>query len=237
MNYNLIKAPNSAEFGSITADIFCQAISDTVLPKVILPTGETVRDFYAALRAKKPAPFIYVQLDEYKGLGSQDPKLFSNWLARDILDPLGIDQRMIFKSDAPQPDLETQRVSQWLNNSGPVDLAVIGIGSNGHVGFNEPGSHFDQSVHVQTLAAETIRANKAYWKYEGDDFPSQAYTLGIGDLRKAKKTILLVKGQEKAAILQRALLGDMTVDVPASYLQRQAGLTIVADSAALSLIG
>lgn len=234
MKYTVVEASNDTEFGLKAKAAFYAAIDGLSMPNVVLPTGETPRPFYQALRddGSKPA-FTYVQLDEYLGLAESDPRLFAAWLARDVLDPLDIKIRLTFNS-AAEPEQEVRRMRDRLAVHGPIDIAVLGIGSNGHIGFNEPGSSFDHGVRIVDLAVETIAANKAYWPQSGTSFPAQAFTLGLADLKAARQTILLVRGEGKAEILRRALLGEITPDVPGSYLQRQKGLTIVADTAALS---
>lgn len=233
MRYNIVAASNNEDFGQKAKLAFYQSIKGAPeVPKVILPTGSTPEPFYAALRDDPFAPsFAYRQLDEYLGLKAGDIRLFSEWLGRDVLDPLGITNRMVFNS-AADPHSEVQRIMSWCMQHGAAHTAIIGLGNNGHVGFNEPGSSFGSRVRVVDLTPETIAANQTYWK--GQTVPTQAITLGIADLIEAENTILLVRGAAKADILYQALYGPVSPDVPASYLQCQKNLTIVADRAALA---
>lgn len=235
MKYTVVPALNDEEFGEKAADVFLRALgSFEKTPSVVLPTGNTPLPFFAVLRERAQSqalrPFNSLQLDEYLGLPDGDARLFSRWLAHEVLDPLKISSRMIFNS-AADPSEEVNRIKAWHALNGAMDLAVIGIGENGHVGFNEPGAKFDHRANIVTLSGQTIEANTSYGR---GDVPRKAITLGIGDLRRAYETILLVRGERKAEILAKAMLGEVTTDIPASYLQQQPRLTIVADTAALS---
>jgi glucosamine-6-phosphate deaminase len=237
MKYNVIKASNDTEFGLLAKAAFCDAIRGVPYAKVILPTGDTPLPFYRALRddCGNIPNFVYVQLDEYCEMELDDERTFANWLAREVLDPLNIRMRQTFNS-AAIPDREASKMQRWMDGCLPLHLAVLGIGENGHVGFNEPGSSFDSKVRVVNLHPETIEQQKRYWSNSTLPPATQAFTLGISELRQATQTILLVRGEKKAQILRDALYGDITPDVPASYLQKQSRLTIIADEAALALI-
>ncbi len=234
MPYNII-ATAEADHGHQARRAFCQTLASVPhLPKVILPTGSSPAPFYQSLRDHPSIPsFSYLQLDEYLGLDVRDKRLFSKWLDRDVLNPLNIQNRMIFNS-AANPDDEVRRILAWYKQHGAADMAVIGIGLNGHIGFNEPGSSFDSRARVVTLTPETIAANQSYWN--GGKVPTRAITLGIADLKEVEHTILLVRGAAKAEILYRALHGPVTPEVPASYLQQQRNLIIVADRPALAMM-
>lgn len=237
MKYTVIKASNDTEFGQKAKAAFCDAMNGIPYAKVILPTGNTPLPFYKALRddCGNIPNFAYVQLDEYYGMGRDDERTFANWLAHEVLDPLNIGMRQTFNG-AAAPDIEVSRMQRWLDTSGPVHLAVLGIGENGHVGFNEPGSGSDSKVRLVDLAPETIEQQKGYWSDSSFPPATQAYTLGMAELKTAEQTILLVRGEGKARILREALYGKVTDHLPASYLQTQPRLTIVADEAALSFI-
>ena len=116
---------------------------------------------------------------------------------------------------------------------GGVDLQLLGLGHNGHIGFNEPAQAFEKTTHCVDLTESTIEANKRFFA-SIDDVPKQAYTMGIQTIMKAKKILLLVSGEDKAAILRDALCGPVTPQVPASILQLHNDVIVVADEAALS---
>ena len=115
--------------------------------------------------------------------------------------------------------------------NGPLDIAVLGLGSNGHIAFNEPGTSFESSVHAMALTADSIKSNARYWGNE-NLVPRNGMTLGLKDLAAARQTLLLVNGAAKADILKQAFQGPVTTDIPASYLQTIPHVTIIADQAA-----
>jgi glucosamine-6-phosphate deaminase len=241
MKYTIHKCVDDKNFGVRVRGLFLNAVlrarsktetSDN-LPRVVLPTGNTPLPFYKSLRDVAHCylpPFEYCQLDEYIGLPDGDERLFSKWLEREVLDPLKVKHRMIFNS-AVDPQSEVKRIQDWHKEKGPVDLAVLGMGENGHVGFNEPGAATHLRANITNLSDATIKSNESYGK---GVIPKQAITLGIGDLMLSKETILLVRGEKKADMLFQALFGAVTENVPASYLQNYRGrLTIIGDDDAL----
>ena len=120
-----------------------------------------------------------------------------------------------------------------LQSLGGVDLQLLGIGHNGHIGFNEPGESFDKQVHCVNLTESTIEANKRFFA-SAEDVPKQAYTMGIKTIMQAKKILIVASGEDKAEIVQKAFFGPITPQVPASVLQLHNDVTLVADEAALS---
>ena len=234
MTHVIFCAKNDQDFGVKARDAFYASIMGVNdLPWVVLPTGNTPKPFYDALCADNHRDYFrYLQLDEYQGLQPDDPILFSNWLGRDVLQPLGISRRMIFNSVA-DPAQEITRIRAWYAEHQRIDVAVVGIGEDGHVGFNLPGSPFDSRTRLTTLDDKTWKANNKYWNRE---VPRDVLTLGINELRLATTTIVLARGKEKAEALFKAFNRCPTPDVPASYLQYQENVIIVADEAALSLM-
>ena len=237
--YTVIAAKSDKDFGEKARDVFLAALDRHDNPAVILPTGRTPLPLYDALRENpdRLKPFSYRQLDEYLRLPPDHPRLFLGEMRRNVLSPLGIHASMHFNSASYDLTAEVRRVQSYLQENAPAAIAVLGIGPNGHVGFNEPNNtKFDQGVHVVDLAPETIAANSADWKKEYGSFPKRAITLGIADLKKSTETILLVRGESKAEILARALTGPVTEKLPASYLQTQPNVTVIGDEAALSIL-
>lgn len=238
----IIPATDAASFGTAAAACFNAILRNKPDAVAVLPTGITPLPFYAALRDNFAAgqignQFTYLALDEYCGLPDGDERRFASWVGRELLDPLHIPawQRVTFNSRASDPAAEVNRIETWLITHGGIDVAVIGLGGNGHVGFNEPGSAFDTRTRIVTLTAATIASNAEYWGGTSR-VPTQAFTLGIANLRAARHTILLVRGAAKAAILRRTLTEPPNPAVPASYLQHQNNVTIIADPAALAEI-
>lgn len=234
----IIVTDNEKDFHQRAASLVVETLQPLDNPLVTLPTGMTPVGMYRVLVAEyRDLPLWqnlrFVGLDEYVGLPPGDPRLFYLWVARECLDPLSVplENRMRFASDAPDIDAEAQRMNQWLLAHGPLDLAVVGIGGNGHIAFNEPGTPYESGVHALTLTPESIRSNARYWGRE-DHVPRRGITLGLSNLAAARHTIVLASGAGKSEILARALTGPVTVDVPASYLQTISNVTILADKAA-----
>ena len=126
-----------------------------------------------------------------------------------------------------------RKYNEILRAVGPADLQLLGLGHNGHIGFNEPGDIFEKETHCVTLSERTIQANRRFFDSE-EEVPRQAYTMGIGTIMSARNILLLVAGQDKAEIVKNAFFGPITPRVPASVLQLHPGVILVADEAALS---
>lgn len=232
-NFELLVAESPVDFADVAAREFIKLVEESGSPLVTLPTGLTPQGFYQSLvinhahRRDCWGKLRFMALDEYCGLPAHDERLFSSWLARAVLDPLHIKIRFLFES-ASDPEQGVAHMQVVLQEQGPLDIAVLGLGGNGHVAFNEPGSAFSSSAHVVNLMPETIRANARYWGGE-DRVPPLGMTLGLHDLSLARHTILLVTGTAKADILKQALCGQVTTAVPASYLQTIDNVMIIAD--------
>ena len=133
----------------------------------------------------------------------------------------------------PDAEKECSHYEEVLASLGGVDLQLLGLGHNGHIGFNEPDEEFDKLTHCVNLTESTIEANKRFFEKE-EDVPRQAYTMGIKTIMRAKKILLIVSGADKADILYQSLCGPITPHVPASILQLHNDVTVVADEAALA---
>ena len=140
--------------------------------------------------------------------------------------------------DGTNPDsaAECARYDKVVSDLGGVDLQLLGLGRNGHIGFNEPGDAFAKGTHCINLQPSTIDANKRFFA-SIDDVPKQAYTMGIKTIMQAKKILLVVSGEDKAKALYDCICGPITPQVPGSILQLHSDVTVVADAAALSLFG
>lgn len=174
-------------------------------------------------------------LDEYRGLTRDNDQSYYYFMYHNLFKEVNIDMANTNIPDGTNPDsaAEAARYDQVIRDLGGVDLQLLGIGHNGHIGFNEPGDAFDKGTHCVDLQPSTIEANKRFFA-SIDDVPKQAYTMGIQTIMSARKILLLVSGAEKAEILHKALCGPITPHVPASVLQLHNDVTVVADEAALS---
>ena len=174
-------------------------------------------------------------LDEYRGLTRDNDQSYDYFMYHNLFKEVNIDMANTNIPDGTNPDsaAEAARYDQVIRDLGGVDLQLLGMGHNGHIGFNEPGDAFDKGTHCVDLQPSTIEANKRFFA-SIDDVPKQAYTMGIQTIMSARKILLLVSGAEKAEILHKALCGPITPHGPASVLQLHNDGTVVADEAALS---
>ncbi|HIT43007.1 MAG TPA: glucosamine-6-phosphate deaminase [Candidatus Caccovicinus merdipullorum] len=174
-------------------------------------------------------------LDEYRGLTRDNDQSYYYFMYHNLFKEVNIDMANTNIPDGTNPDsaAEAARYDQVIRDLGGVDLQLLGMGHNGHIGFNEPSDAFDKGTHCVDLQPSTIEANKRFFA-SIDDVPKQAYTMGIQTIMSARKILLLVSGAEKAEILHKALCGPITPHVPASVLQLHNDVTVVADEAALS---
>lgn len=240
MKPRILIADGESAFATTAAQTFIALLESRDHPLVTLPTGMTPLGFYKALidhhahRRDLWDVMRFTALDEYHGLPPGDERLFGAWLARACLDPLQIINRNFFDS-LNAPENEAARMDKWLRQNGPLDIAVLGLGANGHIAFNEPGTDLDTGTHVMTLTDDSIQANARYWG-GADRVPRQGITLGLHDLAQARHSLLLVTGAAKAAILAQAFNGPVTPALPASYLQTVKNVTIVADRDAASAL-
>lgn len=177
-----------------------------------------------------------VNLDEYRGLAHTDPQSYYYFMQENLFDHVNIDKTATHVPDGTNPDAADACVKheQIIKSLGGIDLQLLGLGNNGHIGFNEPGAAFEKETHLVDLAESTIRANARFFT-SIDEVPKQAYTMGIRTIMQAKKILVVVSGESKADIVSRAFFGPVTPEVPASILQMHPDVTVVCDEAALSM--
>lgn len=177
-----------------------------------------------------------VNLDEYRGLTHIDPQSYYYFMQENLFDHVNIDKAATHVPDGTNPDAADAcaKHEQIIKSLGGIDLQLLGLGNNGHIGFNEPGAAFEKEIHLVDLAESTIRANARFFA-SIDEVPKQAYTMGIRTIMQAKKILVVVSGEGKADIVSRAFFGPVTPEVPASILQMHPDVTVVCDEAALSL--
>ena len=172
-------------------------------------------------------------LDEYVSLSQDDPQSYFYYMAKRLFDAVGVphEKRFIPNGNATNLADECAAYEEKIVAAGGIDLQILGIGTNGHIGFNEPASTFaGQTGHV-ALAAETIQVNSRFFENESD-VPRFAISMGMQSIMMADTLLLLASGESKAKILREALLGPITPDVPASALQLHRKVIVIADKAA-----
>nr|WP_294677618.1 glucosamine-6-phosphate deaminase [uncultured Blautia sp.] len=175
-----------------------------------------------------------VNLDEYKGLSGDNDQSYRYFMNTHLFDHVNIDKSRTFVPDGLEPDSDRACAlyDEIIRSVGGIDLQLLGIGHNGHIGFNEPGVAFGKETHCVDLTESTIEANKRFFECE-EDVPRQAYTMGIKSIMQAKKILLVASGADKAEIMEKAFRGPITPEVPASVLQLHNDVTVVGDKAAL----
>ena len=176
-----------------------------------------------------------VNLDEYKGLSGDNDQSYRYFMNHNFFSHINIPMERTFVPNGLEKnsDAACAAYNEIIRSCGGIDLQLLGLGHNGHIGFNEPGEAFEKETHCVDLTESTIEANKRFFEKE-EDVPRQAYTMGIKNIMQARKILLVVSGEDKADILAQVLEGPTTPQVPASILQLHNDVTVVADEAALS---
>lgn len=178
-----------------------------------------------------------INLDEYKGLAPDNDQSYRYFMDTHLFNSINIRKECTYVPDGLEPDSAKACAdyNKIIADCGGIDLQLLGLGLNGHIGFNEPGSAFEKETHCVNLTESTIQANSRFFD-SMDLVPKQAYTMGIKTIMQAKKIVIVVNGKAKAQIVKDAFFGPITPKVPASVLQLHNDVTLVADMDALSLI-
>ena len=205
-----------------------------------LATGGTPTDLYAEMIADhKAGNFSYknvksYNLDEYVGISYDHPESYHKFMETNLFDHIDIEKENTHVPDASAEDLEDALKSyqEALNNAN-IDVQLLGVGSNGHIGFNEPGTPFDTGVHIVDLKQETIEANSRFFNNDINLVPKQAVTMGIKDIMKAKHIILLAFGEAKQHAIKSLVEGDeITENIPCTVLKNHPSVYIIVDKEA-----
>lgn len=177
-----------------------------------------------------------VNLDEYRGLPREHPESYWSFMHRNLFDLVNIRPEAIHMPAGTNMDAaaECSHYDEIIQHLGGVDLQLLGIGHDGHIGFNEPGAAFELGTHCVHLTKETIEANKRFFDNNEDLVPKEAYTMGIKTIMQARKVLMVANGVGKADIIKKAFFGPVTPEVPASILQMHPDFTLVLDAEAAS---
>ncbi|MBB5325600.1 glucosamine-6-phosphate deaminase [Anoxybacillus tepidamans] len=209
-----------------------------------LATGETVLETYAAIvndYQQNQTSYRHIRtfnLDEYIGLAADHPNSYHYYMNEHLFRFIDIPMSQTYIPNGLADDIpeECIRYEKLIGQCGGIDLQILGIGRNGHIGFNEPGTSFDSTTHVVELAHSTRKANSRFFS-SLEEVPTHAITMGIATIMKSRQIILLASGERKAHIMSQLLEGEVTPNIPASILKTHPNVTIIADKEALSLIG
>ena len=243
LHVNLIIAKDPAEVGKLAADIFQEIV--TAKPDCVLglATGSTPLPLYRELIEREKSGKINfsqvrsANLDEYKGLNGDHPQSYRYFMQENLFNHISIDPANTIVPDGLAEDVEAMcaEYERKIEAMGGVDIQLLGIGHDGHIGFNEPCDYFPAATHEVELEEITREANKRFFN-SIDEVPTAAYTMGIGTVMAARKVLLLATGKDKAEIVKQSFFGPVTPMVPASILQFHPDVTVIVDEAAASLI-
>lgn len=178
-----------------------------------------------------------VNLDEYKGLSGEHDQSYRYFMNHNLFDHVNIvkDNTNVPNGQAEDTEAECKRYDQVIEEQGGIDLQLLGIGGNGHIGFNEPSDVFEKGTHVVTLTAETRQSNARFF-HSLEEVPTHALTMGVGNIMSAGKILLLASGAAKAKAVYDSCFGPITPAVPASVLQLHSDVVVIADEEALALV-
>lgn len=178
-----------------------------------------------------------VNLDEYKGLSGEHDQSYRYFMNHNLFDHVNIKKENTNVPNGLAEDAEAEclRYNQVIRSMGGIDLQLLGIGGNGHIGFNEPADVFETETHVVTLTEDTRRSNARFFS-SIDEVPTHALTMGVKNIMSAKKILLLASGEAKAQAIYDSCFGPVTPGVPASVLQLHSDVVVIADEAALTMI-
>lgn len=237
---NIIKVKDYDEMSDKACELISDRLNSSEKTVLGLATGSTPEGLYKRLIEQYKTNKISFKnvtsfnLDEYIGLDADHPNSYHYFMGEKLFNHVDIasDKAQLPNGVAEDLNKECKDFEQLIKAAGGIDLQLLGLGTNGHIGFNEPGSKFDGRTAIVDLAQETLDANARFFDAV-EDIPTQAVTMGIGSIMKGKEILLLVSGESKAEALASVINGEITEDFPASILQSHDNVTIIADEAAL----
>ncbi|WP_163652324.1 glucosamine-6-phosphate deaminase [Listeria sp. PSOL-1] len=232
----LIKTKDKLEGSLKGLEIIKEDIQAGKVNTLGLATGSTPETFYAELIKSDvdTSKITTVNLDEYVGLAADDLNSYHYYMNELLFSKKTFKESFLPNGMAEDADTECAHYETILSKH-PVDIQILGIGTNGHIGFNEPGTAFDSLTHKVLLTESTREANKRYFERE-EDVPTHAYSMGIKSIMNAKKIILFAFGKSKAEAIKETINGTIDVNCPASILQNHPDVTIIVDEEAGSLL-
>jgi glucosamine-6-phosphate deaminase len=237
----LVKVQDYEELCQIAAERIIEKVKTARTLKLGLATGGTPKGVYRKLvedHRKNGTSYRHVitfNLDEYVGLSPEHPSSYRYYMNENLFNHIDILKENTYIPNGMAADLEAEcrRYEALIEAEGGIDIQILGIGLNGHIGFNEPGTPFHSLTHVVQLAETTRKANSRYFR-SPDEVPTHAVTMGIATIMKSREILLLVNGQKKAEILRRLFEEEVTEQLPASVLKTHPNVTVIADEEALS---
>jgi glucosamine-6-phosphate deaminase len=235
----IVIVPDAAAAGALVADEIVRLIRSNPETVLGLATGSTPLPVYEALRTRLEGVDVSrvrgFALDEYVGIDPAHPESYRSVITREVVEPLGLNPDLIRTPDGSPEGIEHHgdEYDEAIIEAGGVDLQILGIGTDGHIGFNEPGSSFASTTRVKTLTARTRQDNARFFD-SIDDVPMHCITQGLGTILRARHLVLLAFGEGKAKAIAGAVEGPLTASLPGSAVQLHAHVTVVVDEAAAS---
>ena len=240
---NVLIYESEEQIGIAAGNYMCGQVLQKPNSVLGLATGSTPLKPYSQmieLYKKGVVDFSKVttfNLDEYVNLDVNDKNSYHSFMHENLFDHINIPEENInfLDGNAEDPEEECRRYEEKIKATGGIDIQLLGIGSNGHIAFNEPADCFQRWSHVVTLKESTVKDNSRFFK-SIDEVPTQAVTMGIGSIMQAKKILIIAIGENKAKAIKQLIGGNVTPMCPASVLQFHTDVTLMLDKAAASLI-
>lgn len=240
---DVVIAPTGVDVGRIAADLITATVQGSADAVLGIATGSSPLETYRELARRVADGVVDLSavrafaLDEYVGLGSDHPESYRSVIRREVIGPLRLTADLVQTPDGDAPDLDAAcaRYERMIRDAGGVDIQLLGIGANGHIGFNEPLSSFSSRTRVATLTAQTRRDNARFFE-SLDDVPHQCVTQGIGTIMDARCLVLVADGERKAESVARMIEGPVTDTCPASALQLHPHAVVIVDESAARIL-
>lgn len=235
----VVVLPTVDDVGRYGAGLIEDLVSTRTSTVLGIATGSSPLPIYGALSRRDTSHYGHVSafaLDEYVGLERGHPQSYRSVIDHDFTEPLGLNPLAVHVPDGNAEDLdaECRAYERYIVEAGGIDLQILGIGDNGHIGFNEPFSSFSSRTRVAALAVQTRQANARFFDYDMERVPQLCITQGIATVLAARSVVLVAQGESKASAVAAAIGGQVTTACPASALQLHDRATFVIDEAAAS---
>ncbi len=228
---NIITVKDAQEGGKVAFELLAEKMT-TKIKTLGLATGSSPLGFYEAIRQSdlEFSDMVSINLDEYVGIDDQNEQSYAYFMQKELFDAKPF--RVSYLPDGKADDLEAAaKAYDQIIAENPIDFQILGIGRNGHIGFNEPGTSFDETTHIVDLAPSTIEANSRFFD-SIDEVPKQAMSMGIASIMASKTIVLMAFGAEKAEAIKQMIQGPVTESLPASVLQEHKDVIVIIDEAA-----
>jgi len=235
----LVKVSTYEEMSNEASEILFDVIKENDKPVIGLATGSTPEGTYKALIEKLNSSDVNqndittFNLDEYVGLDKDHEQSYSYYMHENFFNHVSIPEENIHLLNGKAEDAETEVTAyEAAIDQAGLDVQLLGIGRNGHIAFNEPGTSFDSVTHIVDLTPETIEDNSRFFD-DLKDVPNKAFTMGLSSIMKAEKIVILISGENKKEALAELLSGEVSENNPASVLNNHKDVIIIADTAAI----